>query len=107
MKINKSRLKEQWVKIDEDVEVLLQPFPASRNIFQSVENRELDKIYWKMFNYSVLDWKGLVDENDKPLECNEENKQVVFDFAQEVMMEITSKITEISNIVDIEEEKKT
>ena len=96
MKLNKSQLEPKWVEFKEDkgLSFKLRPFPASHNVIMSVGEFDKIEIFWRIFDYCVLDWKGINGEDDKPLECNSENKRFLFDYSEELMMFITNKASE-------------
>lgn len=106
-KFNKKAIEQKWVEWEKDkeVQILVRPFPASQTmIMADMSKEERGSINWKIFDYCVLDWKGFVDENDKPLKCTKENKQMIFDYDREF---IVFAVNEISNFdKDIIEQKK-
>jgi hypothetical protein len=86
MKIKKSIVEAKWIKYpdDEEVEFKIRPFPQSEGLMPSDDEYKQAQFNWKVFNYCVLDWKGMVNEDNEPLECNEINKKFVFDYVREV-----------------------
>ena len=80
MKVSKKILDGVWVRFDEDVEFLVRPFPASKHAFRiQNDDSRIGEYLYLVFKECVLDWKGFVDDNDQILECNDDNKQLVFD----------------------------
>ena len=83
---NKS-IKGVWVPFpdDKDVQILIRPF----SLFTMTKMPNEDDVdfteFWNIFNYCVVDWKGINDEDNKPLKCNEETKKIVYDFDQELV----------------------
>ena len=56
------------------------------NKMPSEDAKEVNiKYFYNNFEYVVLDWKGMLNDDDKPLKCNEENKRIVYDYFQELV----------------------
>ena len=109
MIINKSLIKkEEWFDLDDSQEVSfkIRPFPASHNVLRSIGDSDNVDIWWKMFNYSLVEWKGVYDKNEVKMECNDENKKVLFDYSQDVMMFVCNKCSSKNEDI-ITLEKKT
>ena len=118
LKINKKNAKGRWYKLptDKTVELFIIPFPFTKGIFSYVSDFSEDginklvenKLFQSkmMFVESLLDWKGVVGEDNKPLKCIRANKELVFDnsidivqFVLEVANDDKSKIVrEIKNL---------
>jgi hypothetical protein len=65
---------------DETIEFKVRMFPNSEAMMiEGNAQNALSKGLWKVFNYCITDWKGIVDENEKPLPCNEKNKMFIFE----------------------------
>ena len=87
-KINTKTTEGVWVKYpeDQDIQFLIRPFSIfNLQRMPSAENADftIDE-YWTIFNYCLVDWKGIYDENDKPLKCNEQNKKLIADHIQDL-----------------------
>ena len=80
MKINRKLNKEKWCKFGGKVEFLLRVFPFSELI--GVD--KIGKTMADQFAYCVTDWKNILDEDNKPLVCNEENKLYLYDYYEDV-----------------------
>lgn len=39
--------------------------------YQKIDHSARDSIVW---DYCIVDWEGIIDDDDKPIECNTENK---------------------------------
>ena len=106
MRINTKLAKAKWITYpdDKDIQIKIRPFPMSKGMWTGDESN-LMEFGWKRFNYCVMDWKGLEEENGKKLTCNEKNKQFIFDYLQPLMVWITKQI--VSSFDDIVVEKKT
>ena len=89
MKINKAAVKSEWFTLQKGVKIEIRPFA-----FSAVKISDFDGIMLEQFMFSVLDWKGIVDENDEPLPCNDENKKFMFDYVPEVRDFVSEKIRE-------------
>lgn len=85
--LNKNKTKGEWISFPEDNELKFQIRPLSisnmNNIPSSVEELPPSE-YFAWFNYMCTGWSGYTDENGKELECNDENKRLVFDHDQEI-----------------------
>ncbi len=87
MKINKKAVEGKWVKYGgkkSKMELLVRPFPFSDAVYERERANAFANSLWHQFNFVVQDWKGLMGEDDKPMECNEENKQFMFDYFEEL-----------------------
>ena len=106
MKLYVKNMQDRWVDYpdDKDVRLKIRPFPMSNGILFDTSEKRLTEYTWDKFNYCVVDWEGILDENDNPLECNDENKRLIFDYGQEIVMWVSLKINEsVESIL----EKKT
>jgi len=106
MNIKRKLTEAKWVNYPEDAEVKfkIRSFPTSMGMFLNGTDNDLIDFTWKKFNYCVVDWQGINDEDSKPLECNEENKKFIFDYVQELMLWVSTQVFDsTSGIV----EKKT
>lgn len=105
MKIDTKLAEAKWIDYEDDTEVKfkLRPFPMSQGIY--VDSDDIIEYTWKKFNYSVIDWKGITNEKDQPLECNDENKKFIFDYVQDLMMWIMVEISKLTS--DLSSQKKT
>ena len=106
MKINRKLAEAQWVDYPEGEEVKfkIRPFPMSQGMWMPDDKTDIVDFMWKRFNYCVVDWQGVDDEEGNPFNCTEENKKFIFDYAQDIMGWISSQIIESSdNLI----EKKT
>ena len=97
-----------WIKFPEDKEVECRIRPFSLFNMTKLPNDETElsiKQIWETFNYSLLDWKGIEGE-DGSLDCNEENKRLVYDFDQELVMFIISESSKLrEKIITLDEIK--
>ena len=87
IKINKKLGKGKWYDYpqDSDIRFLIKPFPFTKNLFEfltagkSPDDNQMEQAII-MFQECLLDWEGFINEDtDKPLKCNKEHKQLIFD----------------------------
>jgi len=86
-----------WYDFNDNVSFSLKPCN-----FSTMEN---SNTLFDAFGNSIIDWKGLTDENDKNFECTDENKKYLFDYSEEIrnfVFEILNTLSQ-NNII----EKKT
>ena len=108
-----------WFEID-DVEVCIRPIPAGelmriqrkytkRKLIGGELHEETDavKLTQELFTRCVVDWKGLEDEEGKPLPCNEETKKVVAELNSSFASEVIKRATQIEQYLNSEELKNS
>jgi len=95
MKFNKSGTKSRWVDY-KDMKFLIRPYANSAGALISLNPIKVAEYGWLRFNHCVENWKGLVDENDKPLKCNEENKKCVYDNSEEIIIFIGQEVEKLN-----------
>jgi hypothetical protein len=95
MKFNFKLSEGEWVKYNEDVEFLIRPFPNSKQPFRVSGDVSIGEYNWTVFNSCVLDWKGIEDQNNNPLKCNEINKLKLFDLNSSIPEFVFEKQKEI------------
>lgn len=79
---------EKWEKFNGKVEFLIRMFPFSE--LNGLE--KIGKLLSEQFCYCIVDWKGLTDEDDKPLICDDENKLFLYDYYEDVRNFVFEKI---------------
>jgi hypothetical protein len=101
---SKSITKGIWFKFpdDEDLRIKIKPFSlflvvSSPSDLTTNQDLDPDKL-WKIFNNSIVDWEGYSNE-DVPLECNEENKKMVFEYDHEVVAFVIEKSTGLRDTI--------
>lgn len=97
MKINRKNLEGKWVDWEHGVKLLLRPFPSSEGIFAPQNAKEIAEASWIRFDYCVLDWEGIEDEEGNTLECNSENKRLIFDYVEDLLSFVIVKTRQIGN----------
>ena len=75
MKINKKNTEAKWFKFKGEVEFLIRPFKFSVMKLDNISQGMAEQ-----FRYCIADWKGINGEDDKPLECNDENIDYLYDY---------------------------
>lgn len=106
-KFNKKAAQGTWVTYteDEDVELKIRPFSLfSLSKLPTATNIEMSD-FWNIYDYVLMDWKGIEDE-DGPLEFNEENKKMVYDYDQEISAFVVSQASEMREKIVSEKEVK-
>jgi hypothetical protein len=90
-KYNTKPTKGEWIALpeDEEVQIKIRPFSLfSLTKVPSADDVDMSEI-WNIFNYCIIDWKGIEGE-DGPLECNEDNKRLVYDYDQDLVVFVTN-----------------
>lgn len=95
IKINKKNLKSEWFDYDDDVKFLIRPFPLSERAISPSGTNVIDLLI-KQSMYCLEDWKGIVDQDEKPIECNEENKRFIFDYSDDIITFVVNKSKELN-----------
>ena len=106
MKINRSIVDARWVDFEPDKEVsfLIRQMPLSIGMWMPNSDEDFMQFTKKRFMYCVQDWKGIIDENEEEFPYNDENKEFIFDYVQEISLWVTGQLADnADNIV----EKKT
>lgn len=104
--LNQSKALGTWVSFPKDDTFKLQIRPLnilSMNRPPSDKTTTENQI-WEWFDYILIGWEGYENEEGQPVECNEDNKKLVFNFDQEVVtfcIESATKLRE--EIVSIKE----
>jgi len=93
--LDRSNIKNKWFEYDEDVSFLIRPFPISEQAL-SPSSYNILEVLLKQALYCLIDWKGIVDVNNKPIKCNEENKQFMIDYSEDLMTFINTKAKEMT-----------
>ena len=70
--------KPTWIKFDEDPEIQFKIKPFWFLNLKVIPSGDISPQFMgDMFVSTVVEWKGIVGEDDKPLDCNPKNKQIV------------------------------
>jgi len=72
------KLEGRWYKY-KGFELLIRPMPASATPFRIDGTTTMGEYSFGTFNACVTNWKDLKDADNNVIECNEENKRVIFD----------------------------
>jgi hypothetical protein len=90
-----------------EVKITIRPFSIfSLNQIPSAPNIQDVKEYYNIFEYSVVSWVGISDENDKVLKCNSENKKFLFESDLIFALEVVKEAANLRNQIFSEEERK-
>lgn len=100
MKINFKSVEPVWKDLECGIKVKIRPYPNSASDYRiDISTGKLDittgKLGWDRFNYCLVDWQELLDENDKPVECNEETKKFIFDYVGDITEEVTIAVRDL------------
>ena len=96
-KFNVKQTKGVWITSpdDKEVQVLIKPV----SIFSLTKLPSEEKITvidaWNMFNQMVIDWKGIVDEDNKPIKCDEVGKKLIYEYDQDLVSFIIEECNEL------------
>ena len=107
-KFNTKTIQGKWITLPEDkeVQILIRPFSLFNLTKIPTEDTVDFEQFWGIFNYCVLEWKGFVDAEGKPLPCDEKNKRIVFDYDQEVIAFVTDEAGKLRDEVVPQKEIK-
>lgn len=95
MKIIKKNTEAKWFKFEGKVEFLIKPFRFSIMKLDDVSQGMLQQ-----FKYCIVEWKGLVGEDDKPFKCDDENKEYIYDYYTDVREFVFEKQNELKDRID-------
>lgn len=82
MIINKKNTEAEWFKYganNSKIEFLIRPFR-----FSIMKLDDVSKGMFQQFVYCIVDWKGINGEDEKPLKCDDENKEYLYDYIDDV-----------------------
>lgn len=67
---------------EDGAKLTIRPYPMSlaNTVIENEQVILTGKGQFDEFNYSLVDWEGVVDINDKPIPCNEKVKKQIYDF---------------------------
>lgn len=100
MKINKKATDKQWFRFGgEDSKVEFEIRPCA---FSALKLGETGVDLLEQFMFSLCDWKGLLNEDDKPFKYNDTNKLYLYDYYNDVRELVFLKATEMREKLDKE-----
>lgn len=75
---------------------------------QETDSESLYKLKISRINKTIFDWDGIEDMNGKPIECNLENKEIVYNYNRDLIDEVLDEADRLSDIRNVrkEEERK-
>jgi len=110
MQLNKKKLAQTKVVTHpqyDSVKVTIRPFSLfALNQTPSSERLESVTEYFNIFNYSIVNWEGVLDEDSEVLKCNPENKKLMFDADFPFAVQIVHEAIEMRSGLVTEEERK-
>lgn len=107
LKFNKKASEPQWVKYaeDESVEILIKPLSMYYLKKLPTGNIELtSEEFGNLICELIVDWKGIFDEDEKPLPCTKETKLLIADHAQDLAAFVMTTASEMKGKITIREE---
>jgi len=98
---------EKWITDpeDEEVQFLITPFSYTYLKVMPTEETLAPHVMLEIFVNSVKDWKGILDLENKPMKCNEKNKEAVALQDNIILSWVVSEIFKLSNIGVVGEEE--
>jgi hypothetical protein len=106
-KVCKSKVDFQWITTENGLKFKIKPISLFSNLFPNPSENDQEKqlkTNYELFNTAVSDWEGIYDEKETPLECNPENKKIIFDFDHPLAQEVVTKAFELRNSIISKEE---
>lgn len=100
MKINKKALISKWFTFEKEgikAEFEIRPFPLS--LFSMSDDMSSG---CRQFVYSVTNWNGIEDEDGSPLVCNTENKELLFNYDDDIRDFVFAKLNDIRESIKAE-----
>jgi len=98
MKINTKLAEGKWVNYNEKVKFKIRAFPTDELKLLTDEftpNQVIGKI---MCEYSVMDWEGFEDEDDKKYICNDDNKSYLLNYYDEISNFLIIEVRNLKNV---------
>lgn len=102
MKIRKKLLEGTWIDWEDGVKLLIRPMPMSKQMINLNGDTFVGNYGWSVFENSVLDWSGFVDDNDKEMPCNPANKKIVFDLLPDISTFVVNEQAKLASKEDKE-----
>ena len=105
-KLNKSKVSGTWYQFKDDPTFKLNIRALSQSSINIKPNETMmnQTNMLECFKYIVIDWSGYKDEKEQDIECNDEMKNLVFDFDQEVALFALEKAMELRDQIVIVDE---
>lgn len=83
-KLNFKKLEGKWVDYL-DMRLLIRPFPASAFPFTiSSADMKSGEYFWTITKACLMGWENVNDVDGNPIEFNEENKRLLYDYVEGV-----------------------
>ena len=106
MKINSKLAEGHWVKYNDTAQFQIRAFPIENLMLLSEEFNQPMAVSKKMCEWCVMDWKGMEWEDGTIMECNDKNKEYLFNYYPIFYDFIRLEIENLKN-VDTHIAKKT
>lgn len=91
----------QWCKFKGNVEFLIRPSKFSELDVVAFKEGNFNRVALGKFLYCIVDWKGLTEEDKKTkLECSKENKEMIYDYYNDVRLFILNSIKKVESDLD-------
>jgi hypothetical protein len=99
MLVLKKVYEEKWIEHPEypTLRVKIRPFPMSALSLKPGEAASNMFQMETIFKYCCIEWEGVLDEEEKPIPCTDENKQKVFDYANPIALWVYKAVGETSD----------
>ncbi len=110
-KLNTKANAPQWFTFTKDKQIEVRIRPASLYTFPRFPNDQGDfeltpKDFLDMCSALIVDWKGVNDEDNKPVKCSINNKILALEQIDDLSAWVMKNSTEISESIKVIEAKK-
>jgi|WetSurSiteA1Bulk_404760.scaffolds.fasta_scaffold176722_1 hypothetical protein len=102
MKIKKDLDKGEWTKWKKGVELLIRRYPLSKYVENS--SSAIEVIVKDMYNYCLLDWKGITWDDGTPVEVNDTNKLYLYDYLSGIVGVVRENVEK--QIAELKDDEK-
>lgn len=81
--VSKETYEAKWYDMEDGTRLKIRPYAIGQGdiVFRDGEVVQSGRDRWKMFDYSLVAWEGVVDANGKELKLSDKVKQTVFDYS--------------------------
>lgn len=92
-----------WFNLDEDTAICIRV--ANERFTKELEKIPKDKKDAETWDYCIVDWKNLLDEDGQEISCTRENKIKLMTESVDFMMTVVYLIKEITNRITKRQEE--
>jgi len=106
-KINKTKANGSWIEFPDDPTFKLKVRPInllSLNKMPTEEVKTTQNEMFEWFDYVLIDWTGYEDESGAVIKCDKENKELVFNYDQDVVTFVINTATKLRDEIITKEE---